>query len=182
VKLPIPDSDPYVSICNHILRYLLTPWKKYLTFRSINNRKKRKEILRMKCLPHCGLSSKYSMYTVWISFHIIVSMDSMQVGILKRPTRYASLASCTNRCTQEAQISFEVLSSILHQMLEAEPVYQKFSGLPFFFFLFIGYFLNLHFKCYPSSQLHLTSPLSPPPSPASMRVLPHCPPTPVSVA
>lgn len=35
-NLPIPDSVPYFSICNHILRYLLTPWKKYLTFITTN--------------------------------------------------------------------------------------------------------------------------------------------------
>ena len=28
---------------NHILWYLLTPWKKYLTFRTTDNRKKRKK-------------------------------------------------------------------------------------------------------------------------------------------
>ena len=27
-KLPIPDFCPLFSTCNHILRYLLTPWKK----------------------------------------------------------------------------------------------------------------------------------------------------------
>lgn len=41
-NLPIPDSVLYFSICNHRLRYLLTPWeKKNLTFITTNNRKKR---------------------------------------------------------------------------------------------------------------------------------------------
>ena len=41
-------------------------------------------------------------------------------------------------------------------------------------FLFIGYFICLHFKCYPPSRLPLQEPAIPPLfPPASMRVLPH---------
>jgi hypothetical protein len=46
----------------------------------------------------------------------------------------------------------------------------------FFFFLFIGYFLYLHFKCYPLSQFPPPiNPLSYPPSSTSMRVFLHPP-------
>ena len=42
-------------------------------------------------------------------------------------------------------------------------------------FIFIGYFLYLHFKCYPLAQSPSVNPLSHPPPFASMRVFPHPP-------
>jgi hypothetical protein len=44
-----------------------------------------------------------------------------------------------------------------------------------FSLFFIGYFLYLHFKYFPLSRSPLRKPPIPPPSPASMRVLPYPP-------
>jgi hypothetical protein len=49
-----------------------------------------------------------------------------------------------------------------------------------FFLSFIRYFLYLHFKCYSLSRSPLQKPLSHPPTPASMRVLPTNYPLPLS--
>jgi hypothetical protein len=43
------------------------------------------------------------------------------------------------------------------------------------FIIFIGYFIYLHFKCYPLSWFPPETPYSIPPPPASMRVYPHQP-------
>jgi hypothetical protein len=43
-KLPIPDSVPYVSTPQSYTWVPLIPWKNYLTFRTTDNRKKRKKI------------------------------------------------------------------------------------------------------------------------------------------
>ena len=62
-KWPIPGFCPLFSTCNHILRYLLTPWgkkKTYLTFRTTNNKKKR--IFLKNVSHHSGFLSTFSMH------------------------------------------------------------------------------------------------------------------------
>lgn len=72
-KLANTNSVPYFSICNHILRYLLTPWKKYLTFITTNNRK---NILLQEWQTHRGevyARSPRMRRASWISFGMIVT-------------------------------------------------------------------------------------------------------------
>jgi hypothetical protein len=48
-------------------------------------------------------------------------------------------------------------------------------SIEIFFFFFLGYFLYLHFKCFPHPRSPLQKPYCTLPPPASMRVLPHPP-------
>ncbi|ELW60008.1 mRNA turnover protein 4 like protein [Tupaia chinensis] len=69
----------------------------------------------------------------WMSFAIIVmfGMDSTQVGIFHKDSQIGlrQLTQSTNSRALKAQICFEVLSNLLHQMPERKFAHQKFSGL-----------------------------------------------------
>jgi len=56
----------------------------------------------------------------------------------------------------------------------------KRKCIVYIFFILIGYFIYLHFKCYPNSQFPLHKPLFPPPSLPFWGCSPTCLPTPAS--
>lgn len=75
------------------------------------------------CSPRMGRAR-------WMSFGVIVTRwhGEHTVGVFKKTGLPCPLQS-TNSCPLEAQICFEVLSNLSHQMLEGKFANQEFSGL-----------------------------------------------------
>ena len=112
------------------------------------------------------LAWSFNCVSLCVWEHVSAGIHRGQKGLLTSwAWRYTQLEATICECWD---LSWGSPERLLIAELILQPV--------FFFFPFKnGYFIYLHFKCYPLSRFPLCKPLPHPPYPASMRILPHPP-------